>query len=433
MTALQAAGLARSRAVCAATFLWGFALFMPVGMNYLGAGLTLVALASAGDWHVRLSRFRASPLRWPLLAFATWALAVLLLRPHYDETGLSAWHDFRIWVTLAVTVLLSADEALAGVRGFLAGALLALVAIVLAQTTGVPDLAIWHHVTVMKGNKSINDALLFTLVGASAAVLGLAQSARGRIAWARAAAAFAITLAAALLAAFALPSRTSLVGLVVAILAACLHQWRGRARALALAFCVALALAGALAWATPSIRQSFELGLHELQQARAGAVSEGSWVVRFHMYRETTRMMLDEPLAGWGLGSWTPEWQRRGPPLLADYSMPHNDFLWFGAETGVPGLLIFCAILLAGTRVAWRRQDLCGRLAFSANLLLLVATSLNSAFRDAAIGLSLPWIVFVYLNLAQAPGRPWKALPGRGRAASPEAPEAAMGVARAGQ
>jgi len=419
--------------VGAATFLWGFVLFMPVGMNYLGAGLTLLALASAGGKRVRVLRLRASPLRWPLLAFAAWALLVLALGPHYEETGLSAWHDFRIWITLAITVVLSPDESLAAIRGFLAGALLALVAILLVRSTGLPDLAIWHHVTVMKGNKSINDALLFTLVGASAAVLGLARFGGGRVDWIRVAAAFAVTIAAMWLAAFALPSRTSLVGLVVAILGASLHQWRGHLRALLLASGVALALACAVAWTTPSIRQSFELGLHELQEARAGAVSEGSWVVRFHMYRQTAAMMLDRPLAGWGLGSWTPEWHRRGPPLLADYSMPHNDFLWFGAETGVPGFLILCWLLLSAIRIAWRRRDLAGRLAFSAALLLAVATSLNSAMRDAAIGLSLPWIVFVYLRLAEAPGRPWAALARRRGGSATGAPAPAIGAVRAGQ
>ena len=389
-------------------------VFMPVGANYLGLGMVVVALLCTPGRRERLARLREDPLCWPILAYVLWTLAVLALRPHHPETALSLWHDFRIAATLTVPLVLSIEEAVWALRGFLVAALFALVAIVMAHTTGLPDLPIWHHVTVMKGNKSINDALLFAVLGASAAVCGLAHLGETRDRWHWAGPAFAITVAAGVIVTLTLPSRTSLLGLVVAIFAACVHQWRGRLRALAVALCVGAAVAGALVWNAPSVQEKFKLGLQEIEAAQAGAVSEGSWVVRFHMYRETTRMMLDEPWAGGGLGSWTPEWHRRGPRLLYDYSMPHNDFLWMGAETGVPGLLALLAIVGTGIVVAWRRRDLSGRLAFVAVLILLVATNVNSAMRDAAIGLSLPWVVFLYLRLARAPGNPWlRVLPAR--------------------
>jgi len=79
-----------------------------------------------------------------------------------------------------------------------------------------------------------------------------------------------------------------------------------------------------------------------------------------------------------------------------------------GSQGGVPGLLSLLAIMLAGVWVAWRRDDLTGRIAFVAMLTMLVAASLNSAMRDAQIGLSLLWIVFLCLRLAQEAGSPWR-------------------------
>jgi hypothetical protein len=61
-------------------------------------------------------------------------------------------------------------------------------------------------------------------------------------------------------------------------------------------------------------------------------------------------------------------------------------------------------------RIGWQRQDLTGRLAFVAALALLAAALVNSATRDAAIGLCLPWITAVLLRLASEPaaaGPPW--------------------------
>jgi len=396
-----------SRFVRAAAFLWGCVVFMPVGLNYLGAGLVMIGLLFSAGRRERLARFRRDPLRWPIAAFVAWTLVVLLLRPHHEETGLSLWHALRMAATLAITVLFTVEEAIWALRGFLCAALFAAVAIVLSQTVGLPDLAIWHNVTVMKGNKSINDALLFTVVGASTAVCGLAHLGDTRDRWHWAGPAFAVTVATGVIVTLSLPSRTSVLGLLVALFAACVHQWRGRLHALAVALCIGTAVAGSLVWNAPSVQEKFRLGLTEIEEAQAGAVSEGSWVVRFHMYRETTRMMLDEPWAGGGLGSWTPEWHRRGPKLLHDYSMPHNDFLWMGAETGVPGFLVLAVIMLTGVVVAWRRRDITGRLAFVAMLIALIASCVNSALRDAAIGLSLPWIAFLYLRLAHASGNPW--------------------------
>jgi O-antigen ligase len=405
------ASVSESRAVRIAAGFWGCVVFMPVGLNYLGAGLLMLAILLSGGLSARAARLRSDPMRWPILAFAAWVLVVLALRPHHDETGLSLWHDARIAATLALTLVLTVEETRWALRGFLMAAVFGVVAILLGHTVGLPDLQIWHNVVVMKGNKSINDALLFSLIGASAAVWGLAHLNDTRDRWHWAGPAFGITIAMAAIVTVTLPSRTSLLGLLVAVFAACVHQWRGRLRVLALALLVGAVVAAALVWQAPSVQEKFRLGLQELEAAQAGAVSEGSWAVRFHMYRETTGMMLDAPVAGLGLGSWTPEWHRRGPKLLFDYSMPHNDFLWMGAETGVPGLLILAWMFLTGLVIAWRRRDITGRLAFVAMLILLVATCVNSAMRDAAIGLSLPWIAFLYLHLARAPGNPWVSVP----------------------
>ena len=47
---------------------------------------------------------------------------------------------------------------------------------------------------------------------------------------------------------------------------------------------------------------------------------------------------------------------------------------------------------------------------FVAILVMGIATSVNSAMRDAQIGLSLLWVSFVYLRLAQEPGSPWRGM-----------------------
>ena len=88
--------------------------------------------------------------------------------------------------------------------------------------------------------------------------------------------------------------------------------------------------------------------------------------------------------------------------------MPHNDYLWMGSQAGVTGLLTLLVIMLAGVWVCWRRADLTGRIGFVAMLTMLIAASLNSAMRDAQIGLSLLWIAFLFLRMVQEDASPWR-------------------------
>jgi O-antigen ligase len=227
----------------------------------------------------------------------------------------------------------------------------------------------------------------------------VAASRTGRARWG--ALALALLLACAL--AWSLPSRTALLIIVFTVLAASVHQWRAHRIKLAAALAVTV-LGSALALAAlPAVRERLALGVTELQQAQAGEISKASWGIRFHMLRQTSRMVQDRPWTGWGIGSWNSQWKQRMPPESWGFNMPHNDFLWAGAQAGLPGSLALLALVLAGVRQGWRRRDLTGRLGMVAGLTLLLAASTNSAMRDAAIGLSLVWVVGLVLRLAAEP------------------------------
>ncbi len=399
---------------------WGLTVFMPVGVTYLSAFLLLVALLVAGGWRERAVRLRGNPMWWPVMLYIAWTLVVLAFEPHYPQTASNLVHGLRIALTVLMALALTRDEAVWALRGFWFIGLVNMVMIALYYSVGFPLLEPWRGVLTLVGNKSISNALLFTIMGATAVVAGLHALAQRRL-W-QAAAAFALPLAVVAIITLVLPSRTSLLALLIAIAAACVHQWRRQLKVLAVAMVVVGAVVAAGLLNSPAVQQKFELGIHEIEAAQAGAVSEGSWVVRYYMYRDTARMIIDRPLGGWGIGGWTEQWHLRGPKLLADYNMPHNDFLWMGSQAGVIGSVSLLAIILTAVWLAWRRDDLPGRRAFVATLVLLIATSVNSALRDAQIGLAILWVSMVYLRLAQVPGDAWQALVPRRDAAKAAAP-----------
>jgi len=403
----------------AAACLWGAVVFMPVGLNYLGLFLLLLSMLLAGDWRERAARLRSHPMWWPLVALTLWQLLVLVVRPHYPETGQNLVHGMRISLTVALALALRRDEALWALRGLLAITVVNVLYIavfyglILSGITPPVPPSLFRSVIFLTGNKSINNALIFTILGAAAAAAGLALLRRRPL---PALAAFGVTALVLVIVNFNLPSRTSLLALLMVLPLLCVHQWRRRWRALLAALALGGVLVGVAAWhAPPHLRHLMALGAQEIEAARQGEVSEGSWVVRYHMYTQTAQMIAERPLLGWGIGAWNSEWRQRGPALLADYNMPHNDYLWMGAQAGVPGALLLLALILAGVWAAWRRPDLSGRMAFGAMLILLLATAANSALRDAQIGLSLLWAAMVFLRLAGEPDAPWRELLGRRR------------------
>ena len=389
---------------------WGLVVFMPVGVTYLSAILLMLTLLVAGDGRERIARLRANPLWWPVMAYLAWTLVVLAVRPHYPETPSNLFHGVRIGLTVLMAMALTREEAIWALRGFLLAAALGVLLIVAYYAIGFPLWSPLRAVVMEVGNKSISNALLFSVVASTAAVWGIAQIAAHRPL--RAVPAFVLMLGLGLVVALPLTSRTSVLALLLVVPMVCIHQWRNHLKMLVGALVLGTVVLGAGLYQLPQLQHKVETGVQELEEAQAGAVFKGSWVIRYYMYRDTGRMIADRPLTGWGIGGWTDQWHKRGPAMFADSNMPHNDFLWVGSQGGLPAVLSLLVIMLGAVWQAWKRPDIAGRYALAATLIALIASSVNSALRDAQIGLALLWIAMIYLRLAQErqDPHPWRDL-----------------------
>jgi O-antigen ligase len=391
---------------------WGFATFFPIGLNYSAFVLLIAAMAVQGGWRARLVRLRQSPNWWPAWFFLGWTALVLALGPHYPETGSNAFHALRIVVTLALVLALSRDEALWAMRGFVMGLTASLVLIALHQTIGLPPSKLWESTVTYGGNKSLANALLMALAAVSGLLLMPVLSRRQRAVMA------VLTLGSVAALLWVLYSRTAWFIVLVCLVVGLVHQWRARRLHQWLALGAAAALALAAGMFIPPVKDRLALGATEVANAYEGKAVNmtSSWGIRFRMYSETVDMIRQRPVTGWGIGGWSTEWKRRVDGPLATVNMPHNDFLWMGAQTGVPGVIALFLMVAAGLPAAWRRHDKRGRMAVVALLAMLMAMVTNSALRDAAIGLSLWFVVLVYQRLSVEPEPVWPdVLPG-GRA-----------------
>ena len=385
---------------------WGFVAFFPIGLNYTAFVLLAVAMVWQGDRAERLARLRQAPQWWPAWALVGWSTLILLLGPHYAETPSNALHALRIVLTLALALALARDEALWALRGFVLGLVVSLLLAGLNEAVALPAAPVWNSIIRYDGNKSLANAVQMALAAVSALLLLPALGARGRLAAALLASGLLLVLVGVL------HSRTAWLVVVLGLGVGLLHRLRGRRRQQLVALAAAATLALAAGLLLPGVKQRVQQGAGELASAYQGQAvhMDSSWGIRYRMYRETTAMIAERPLLGWGIGGWSTQWRQRVDGPLTEVNMPHNDFLWMGAQAGVPGALALLWLLLAGWPAAWRRHDLNGCLAAVALLAMLLAVLGNSALRDASMGLSLWFIVLVIQRLASQPQPLWQGL-----------------------
>ena len=114
--------------------------------------------------------------------------------------------------------------------------------------------------------------------------------------------------------------------------------------------------------------------------------------IRLNLWRRALQTVEQHPLAGTGIGSWSTQFnrlQREQNPAHEDISSngnPHQEYLMWGVQLGVPGIVIFLALLLSVYKDTLGMQKDEARAAQSALAGLAVACLFNSSIYDAQIG-----------------------------------------------
>lgn len=121
----------------------------------------------------------------------------------------------------------------------------------------------------------------------------------------------------------------------------------------------------------------------------APATSSG---VRLNLWRTAVQTISQHPWAGTGVGSWSSEFnrlQRAQYPAHVDIDgngNPHQEYLLWGVQLGIPGLLIFFTLLLSVLRDTLKMEVNHARATQSTLMALAIACLFNSSLYDALIG-----------------------------------------------
>ena len=141
-------------------------------------------------------------------------------------------------------------------------------------------------------------------------------------------------------------------------------------------------------------------------------MSEGDRDVDFRqpIFRDTTRMILDQPLSGSGLGQFSDVFRqyRSDSARAASVIHPESDWLMVAAETGIPSALVLAALLAWYVAAVWRSRSASGGMLRWTAASAVAAASLHGVIDVPWHRVSLGWFLLV-LAASSVPSSGYKA------------------------
>ena len=383
--------------VLVASFTWGFMVFMPVGVNYAAFFLLWIAVLIEGQFRTRWGRLGHGVTRFAALAFLAWSLVALCVQSKwYAESASNLWHVFRIPLTLFIASTLSWHESRAALIGFLLACALCVLMILGSYFHLMPIFDFWAHLVNAGTNKTIGASILLSLAFGVALSQALYAEKKQKWIW------LSLLLILFFTLVFAMLKRTAMIDLAIAILVIAVFTAREKQIYFWIALTLNVVFGAWLFFGESEVPAKFAQGVDEVISAFRGEVNLGSWNVRIQMLSYTFQMILEEPLWGWGIGSWNDQWRMRVPQEIADFNMPHNDALWMAAQAGVLGGFLWMALMLSHLNGSWNIKNAWGASACAAILIAIFSSLVNNGTRDATIGLPMLWMVGVMISLARS-------------------------------
>lgn len=147
-----------------------------------------------------------------------------------------------------------------------------------------------------------------------------------------------------------------------------------------------------LFYSSTKVRERLNLVRTEVQSYSVRGEPTSSSGVRLNLWRRAIQAIGQHPLTGSGVGSWSTEYNRlereQNPAHIdiAGNGNPHQEYLLWGVQLGIPGILLLFALMLSVLGDALRMEKQYSRAAQSTLLALAVACLFNASIYDAQIG-----------------------------------------------
>ncbi len=372
-------------------------LFFPIGIMYTTIVLYFVAWFAAGALREKWIEIKRHPVYTAnFVLIATVLLSAILLSSGNEYR----WHGIIHYLVFVFLLFFSVGCEDAVYRraklSLFIGALYAGVIFCFAKLGWLPDWTIFSYYHQYAGNKSISLGIFLAIVAAW--MLNEAFDASERRTMLAYLAAYAFT--EWVVVQFAVTRTGTLMVYLLSALVI-LRRLKFNRRSLAMAAFVSVVIMGIAASNGDGNRrlQGVSVAITALQE---GSVATGE-SNRLQFLRVTGAMIAEKPIVGFGIGGWRQEYPVRAQGLeTAFMSTPHNDYLLYGSELGVIGLILLAWIFGALVFASLRTKSTKGTALLLVMVALVVSSMFNAMLRDWRFGVPMMLMIAIAYRESRA-------------------------------
>ena len=364
-----------------------FSLFFPIGIMYTGIILFILTSLFSGQVIAKFKVLKASSFFIPAVALLAWILFELLFLSNSIEGRWSALIHYLIFL-FGFLFITAGDGAWKKTAGdvYIAGAIYGATIYYLSHLNILPDWIIFRNYAIYAGNKSIALGIFHAIAAAWLLDAALSQADKKALA-VRLIAYFYISSAVLL---FAM-TRTGILLWFLLSLIAVLRHVKFSVRGI-LSLILGLVTLFAAWQLSPVARERAEVTIQSVRDFYNGQMGSGQGN-RLQFIKITGEMILEKPIIGHGIGSWLEQYPERALRAGADethgMSTPHNDYLLYGAELGVVGVIGLLSIYLAIAIQGIRQIPQHGLGLFLISVTFFVGSMFNALLRDWRFGMPM--------------------------------------------
>ncbi len=361
-----------------------FTLFFPIGIMYAVIGVFILALLLSGDYALKISNVRSSPLFFPALALLILGILSSLFISFPNYHPFEHLLHYQIYFVLLMLISVGGgDWQKKSMDVFLVGAIYGSSLFFLTRIFEFPNWTIFRNYISYEGNKSVSLGIFLGIAAAVSLLYSIHENNRNRkIIYG----VMYVYISMAVL--FFAKTRSGHVALIALSLLAIAMNFKFRRNNLILPAVLALLLAFSWQSSTLFKDRTTRLVNDLIVFSKGGTPSFEA--ARLEFFVHTGEMISEKPIIGHGVGAWRAQYPDRARGLItSEMSAPHNDYLLYWAELGMLGLMALGWIWFTLIRAGRSLPNFQGQILITLTVATIVGGLTNTILRDWRFGVPI--------------------------------------------
>ncbi len=359
-------------------------LFFPIGIMYAVLGFFILALLLSGEYALKISNVRNNSLFFPALALLILSLLSSLFISSSNYHPFEHLLHYQIYFILLLLISVGGgDWQKKSMDVFLVGGVYGATIFFLTRIFEFPNWTIFRNYISYEGNKSVSLGIFLGIAAAISLLYSLHDNNKNKkIIYGL----IYIYISIAVL--FFAKTRSGHVALISLSLLAIAMNFKFRRSSFILPIILAILLA--VSWQSSTLFKDRTTRLvNDLIVFSKGGTPSFE-AARLEFFVHTGEMISEKPIVGHGVGAWRAQYPDRARGLItAEMSAPHNDYLLYWAELGIPGLLALGWIWLSLIRAGRNLHNLQGQILITLTVATIIGGLTNTILRDWRFGVPI--------------------------------------------